>query len=157
MWTITRLGILLVICGSFTFNNKGSAKLKINISLQSRLDRQLAVKVILINNTPDTVIYQSMSCSWCDYYITNTPDVSLSSDYFACDKNIPLKVKILPYSKEEKIISYLLADKIPETTVVSFKIGFNYIPVKENENISLFNWHPPAKRNYIWSNSLSIP
>jgi len=148
------IGTILAFCSSFMIKAKYSSPLKVNISIQSRENIKLAIKITLTNTTSDTVIYQSMSCSWWSYFTTNSDDIRLGPRW--CDKNVPIKVSIPPYSKEEKLLECVLTTKMPVSKTISFKVGFNFTPAEKTEAILFSEWSAPEKINYIWSNSLKI-
>ena len=108
------------------------------------------VKTDIENNSSDTVAYASMSCSWDEFYFTDTSKVILKRQM--CYRNGPVIVKISPHNKEEKILELIYKDE-PKT--IRFKIGFSYCPI--NHLTLMQNIHSKIPHNYIlWSYLLEV-
>jgi|SRR5579862_986481 len=104
------------------------------------------VKTDIINNSPDAIAYLSMSCSWDEFYFTDTNNVDIKKRQM-CYLNGFEIVKISPHNKEEKILELIYKGE-PET--IRFKIGFNYCPI--NPIILMQSAHSKIRGNFIlWS------
>ncbi len=109
----------------------------------------LSAKVSLINNSPDTIYYESMSCSWRDRYTINTDTMSIFGSF--CKKNGPRNVAILPYGTDARGITL---DNAKRNFVgLKFKMGFHFIRLKDEKGNPYGSLY---KDTLIWSNEVEI-
>jgi hypothetical protein len=110
------------------------------------------VPVTLTNNTGDTLKYISMSCSWYEFYHLNNPN--LHYQYWGCDKNIPVLLKLAPH--ESKQVELEIVGKKRENKFVKFKVGIDLIKSDERQYLDYFsvNRSGKVKANTVWSNEI---
>ncbi|POS00635.1 hypothetical protein Q361_1398 [Flavobacterium croceum DSM 17960] len=114
----------------------------------------LLIKTSLTNSLSDTVTYISMSCSWQDSYTTDTKDLFISVN--ECDKNVPQLIKIPPHSRRDTVIKLTTKKNIRQLTGLRFRIGFNFIRAKNNNEMFSKVSQLPKMNNVIWSDTLEL-
>lgn len=114
----------------------------------------LPIKTSLTNSLSDTVTYISMSCSWQDSYTTDTKDLFISVN--ECDKNVPQLIKIPPDSRRDTIIKLTTKKNIRQLTGLRFRIGFNFIRAKNNNEMFSKVSQLTKMNNVIWSDTLEV-
>jgi hypothetical protein len=121
----------------------------------------LSAKVWLINNSPDTIYYQSMTCSWQDVYKTNTDSLVVGINI--CTKNTLGQRKIAPQSssidditlsKDGAQLPNITAKEKQNLTGLTFNIGFHF--VRSSKGYIFHDSGFDGKDTTIWSNPIKI-
>jgi hypothetical protein len=124
-----------------------------NYKIRQEEQTYITVPVTFTNNSNDTLMYVSMSCSWWDIYITNNTATSILQSNEKCFKNSPVVMKIAPKSSSVVYLSIGFSKQL--NNIIGVKIGMilqKYIGNKQE--IYLPAWH---KDNVIWSNEVFLP
>jgi len=118
------------------------------------------VKTIITNNSSDTLSYLTMSCSWEEFYIIDSKELSLPMK--SCDENGLTLMQIPPHKTIEKLLLLRSSKNKNQLHNTKFKIGFKFYKVNYN-NIKNMNSYPDiytyfTKKNEIilWSNTLEL-
>jgi hypothetical protein len=164
---ITKKSLALIMIGlltllfSFAEKNKTDAKHKQlvftaqvgNWSKENNIN-VLSVNTTLTNNSPDTISYITMSCSWQEIYTTDTR--KLGVDQSACGKNIPKLIKIPPHQKEEARLLLWTKGTPGQVQGLKFRIGVNLV-IAKNYTEMFSKWEELGKmKNVIWSDTLKV-
>lgn len=119
-------GALLTICSSFQTHWSDNRELSLKAVIDSRSGNNLLIKVILLNNSADTIKYMGMDCSWQDSYLIDNDRWSIFVN--VCFKNGPHIYSIPPYQSETKILRLERALGSAKSRSSIFKIGFRFVP-----------------------------
>jgi|SRR5579871_3538957 len=156
-----RLFILLTFATLNTFQIDKCKKNKIAIKVQLGTWKKgekynlLPAIISLINNTDDTIEYQSMSCSWYDFYETNINVLTIQG--WSCDKNIQIIEKIPPHSIQERKLNFQTDGFIDSMYGVKFRLGFYLIQEHDSFNKVDFITHPHYYSQYlVYSDDIEI-
>jgi len=115
----------------------------------------LLIKITLINNSPDTIRYVNMYCDSDKIYVLDNKKLNIHWGV-GCDKNFPLLHILFPYQKEQSGLEARTQEDTFRLSGEKFRVGFNYIAAKNNEDArskfdSLLN-----QKHLIWSDTLTI-
>lgn len=116
----------------------------------------LEIPVTLTNNTKEKLSYGSMSCSWQDFYTHNSKNLLIEGT--DCDKNVAIAIELAP-SQSKEVLLRLQVKKPSANKAITFKIGFNLIPVnttKQWEDFFEDLMSDKLKKNIIWSNEITM-
>jgi len=109
------------------------------------------VKATLTNNTPDTLYYFSMTCSWQEFY--HTDNKTLRINISPCDKNVQTVVAVPPKGSNAVELE-VISQKNTTTNPMTFKIGLDLVKAKskwERRNFDKLN----RTSIIIWSDKLT--
>ncbi|MGC4099836.1 hypothetical protein [Ferruginibacter sp.] len=147
------LGSIIIIATSFTTNITTVPKLSLTAMINERSSKHITLKIILTNNTADTIKYESWDCSWQDSYTVDNDKWKVL--VHICFTNGHKTFEIPPYRSINNILELDRTSAI-KTGNLKFKIGFHYIPHQPDlKNI-------PGKMNakksedfIVWSNTIT--
>ena len=148
--TISSLTLLTGIFFFFLSFKKNDTKEK--LTLKAHIDKRktlahvnyLFVKTTLTNNSSDTIVFITMSCSYPLEYTLDTKSLKIHLD--DCFKNVSDLIAIPPHKKYERVVELAVEKDLVPTKEINFRIGINLIRVndlidaldKRNKNIILF-------------------
>jgi predicted nucleic-acid-binding Zn-ribbon protein len=112
----------------------------------------LNVPLKLYNNSNDTLKFMSMSCSWYEFYNTNSNKIAIP--LWDCDKNIPDIIVVPPHSSFLRIIPLIYGENNIKVGAF-FNLGMSL--VKNDPDIFDFDSSEYTSFNIIWSNGITIP
>lgn len=113
-----------------------------------------SLKVVLANNTNDTLRYLSMSCSWQRFYTTDNDKVKVVSA--PCDKNIPHELKLAPHHKRTVFLEVQLENqKDPKEKELVIRVAQNIIKLNSPKELIYFK-KLQKEKNYIWSKQFTL-
>lgn len=107
--------------------------------------QKLTLEITLTNNSADTVKYRSMSCSWQEYYRTNSKYWGIEIN--PCFKNGLTIEKISPNSSITKTISLVKRKGYHGKEDTVFKLGLNYLPTESKIK---------KRSEILWSNPIIL-
>ena len=110
------------------------------------------VPVTLKNNSDRALAYYSMSCSWFEFYRTNTKEIYLDS--WACSKNIHVSVTVAAHSSAVKYLTIFFNNEKPSRRR-EFKIGMNLTRYQRYDPFST-DFDQFRRYNVIWSNPVTL-
>lgn len=115
--------------------------------------KYIKVPIILHNNSKNTLKFYSMSCSWSDFYGTNSKDINISTG--VCDKNVPEIIEIKPHSEYQQYLPIIYNSKLKKGEKYKISMSLNKC---SNTNNSLwgFDIEEYTMFNKIWSNEVTI-
>ncbi len=105
------------------------------------------IEIRLLNKSNDTLKYRTLSCSWQDFYLSNSENINISINN--CDKNIPAIITVNPNESRTVKLTINITKQIPNY----FKIGLKLCQIK--------NLEPSTKHNklenceIIWCSNIS--
>jgi len=159
-----KLANLIVACSlfithtSFVFLKPFSSNADYELIIKSEKNysvngkRFIKLSVALKNNTPDTLKYVSMSCSWIDFYRVDSKKIILNKDSLECVKNVPVVLKLPPYS--DRVFQFGL--KVNESLIgqkISYRIGYN-LATNVNEYVKKSIEGKSLDQVIIWSDEI---
>ncbi len=109
----------------------------------------------LINNTNDTLKYQSMSASWWDNYDLDNKKFALAAEYWIVFKNGPVVLLLLPHhqvTKDIRILTYYKDNFRNE----KLKIAMHIKKVLSLPMVGEITQIGPDSNFVIWSNEVTI-
>jgi len=140
-------------------NNKPSLELSANLGGIIYLDTTSTIHIAttLYNPTSDTVNFVTMTCSYEDFFLTDTSIFKVQSRY-DCYSNVPAVMSIAPNSKLDQFIMVRPTGKDIKIIDNKLRIGMYIMtPKKENgfdEIIKQYENRQSAK--ILWSNELDL-
>jgi hypothetical protein len=139
-------------------NNILSLKAKLGSFENHGKDTSIIIKTTLKNNTSDSVIYLTMTCSWDDFYTFNFEKYKIDGQL--CYSNYPIWGEIAAHGKIERELK-LIINNHPEYYNMKFKVGFLFIdehskvpPMRHlltGDSLFIIN-----KEKIVWSNELKM-
>ncbi len=120
---------------------------------KSELGKIINVPIVIHNNSDDTLKFYSMSCSWSDFYGTNSKDINISA--WRCEKNVPEIVEIKPHGVYKQYLPIIYNSKLRKGEKYKISLSLNKC---SNTNNSLwgFDIEEYTRFNKIWSNEITI-
>ena len=115
---------------------------------QSSQDIVLLVPVTIHNNSNGELKYQSMSCSWEEYYFVNNKKFSVIQS--PCMKNIPIDIIVPPHACRTQIVTLFYAKDDPKDLKL-LKIGLSVTKMSYYPND-----YTIIQNNIIWSNEVPL-
>jgi hypothetical protein len=112
-----------------------------------------STRMMMTNNSSDTVSLYTMDCSWQDSWIVDNDDIFIRGN--ECDENIDIHIKLAP--KESLVFNGIIGTKCDTIGNKQFRMGFVNFDVK-----ALWNWQNLGEKELIrnhkiyWSNSISL-
>lgn len=114
--------------------------------------KYIDIPVTLKNTDKDTLFYANWSCSWQIFYKTDNP--LLKPEEVNCDKNVLTRYALPPGDKNTVQLKLYYTNP-KATNDISFRLGFNLLKMSKHPH--RITGEERSKRNYIWSNTLSLP
>ena len=153
---LTFVGVMICSCGHIEKKEAGKFLFSAQIDRWTKEGSFdfLLIKTTLTNKTPDTVKYVSMSCSWQDPYTTDTGELSILVS--PCDRNVPKLIQIPPDKSEETILSLTSKKSIDQLQNIKFRIGFNLVTAKDQNEMFSKVSDLNKMKNVIWSDTLQL-
>jgi hypothetical protein len=112
------------------------------------------LKAVFKNNTKDTLKYQSMSCSYADFYNVSNNTFKIVKQN--CLRNVAVIVTIPPY-KTSEVELILIKNKNNKTNFNQFQIILHLVKVKNSKRRIKTNENKSSKnKNRIYSNAIEI-
>jgi hypothetical protein len=147
--------IALTTCKSVTPSNYKSIVLSAIISnwTQDSGTAYLSVTATLSNNTSKDTSFIIMSCSWEDFFSLDTKDLFIVES--ECNKNVPERVHLLSNSTKQFNLK-LITQANDRNFALKFRIGFNWLPISDGEDVIDKYLRLKDKRNIIWSDTLLV-
>lgn len=110
------------------------------------------IPATLTNLSKDTIKYFSVGCSWEDFYFVDNEKLAVLTP--VCEQNTKLILKLPPGKSTTTNLDLMISSAL-DTSLVTFKIGFNLI--RANKPLSQFNIKEARiKENVTWSNEIKI-
>ncbi|MFP9098879.1 hypothetical protein ACLI09_07485 [Flavobacterium sp. RHBU_24] len=115
------------------------------------------IATTLTNPTADTLHFVSMSCSYEDMFVTNTPNYKVTSRY-DCYKNYPEVIALPPHAKLDQFIIIRPTAKTVNVISSKIKVGMYYIiPEKGNEFEGIIKQYENRQAaKILWSEELDL-
>ena len=110
------------------------------------------VPVTLKNNSNQALAYYSMSCSWFEFYRTDTKEIHLNS--WGCDSNIPVSINVPAHGTATQYLTILSSIGKP-TDNREFRIGMNLNKYDKYDPFST-DFDQFRRYNVIWSNPVTL-
>ena len=111
----------------------------------------LPVTAMLSNNTSSDTSFLIMSCSWDEFFEIDTKELSLLG--WDCNKNVPERVRLSPNSTKRFELK-LKSDTGKPKFGSRFRVGFNWLPVSDGDDIINKYLQSREVRNMIWTDIL---
>jgi len=113
----------------------------------------LPVTATLSNSTYSDTSFLIMSCSWDEFFEVDTKELFLlRSD---CNKNVPERILLQPNSTKQFELKLRSRTGKPKLGL-RFRVGFDWLPVSEGEDIINKYLQFKEGRNIIWSDTLRL-
>jgi len=145
---------ITIFCTSFQSKQADIPKLSLNANISGRDGNNISLKVILTNNTSDTVRYVTWDCSWQESYSIDNDKWKIYVDL--CYKNGHKTISIPPYQSESKTLELNKVIGFSKSKSPNFKIGFHFVPPPAPiNNIPIKLEKLKSNDLTIWSNTIS--
>jgi hypothetical protein len=109
------------------------------------------IETAIINNSPDTLFYISMSCSWQVFYRADSKEFFIETE--PCYKNGFLIIKVPPYQSIKKILTIKQNKLFHQLPISKIRIGFDLIKLKSKIAVTFLH---SFTGNIIWSEPIEL-
>jgi hypothetical protein len=158
--------LTFLICFNSCYSQNEKLKKPITLELTASLGGSggfldtigvIYITTTLYNPTPDTIKFVSMTCSYEDFFTTNTDTFKIQSRY-DCYSNYPTVVTLPPMTKTDRYIMVTRTLKGKNVDTSKFKVGMYYLEYQKGKIsgyiIKLYENRQNAE--VIWSNELDL-
>lgn len=152
------LCFITCLCTSFQSIYSEDRFVSLNITQQNCKGDTALLKVIITNSSSDTIRYQSMSCSWYNYFTTNSIRWKLLTWESICFTNWRVTEKLPPHQSNVREISVVRTKTGLPVANFEVRLGFNFIPVQHAPNLTTAKKMSKTSivNKVIWSNAIII-
>ena len=112
------------------------------------------IKSSLINNSEDTLLCFSMTCSGDGAYKIDSKDLSLEKNI--CYSNVPMLIKVAPHKSFDYYLRLLTAQKGINFREVNFRLGYNLVLRDTTKDLSSQVDQIGDMKNVIWSDTVHL-
>ena len=111
-------------------------------------------KTVLTNNSPDTMAYLSMTCSWQWGYTTDSKYLSIEENI--CFSNGPMTIYLAPHKTSVNYLTLIAHKPINELRDAKFRMGFNLVQADSAKDGEDAVRRIPDMKNVLWSDTIAI-
>ena len=158
MKTITLIFITTLIFSCQTKHKPGKLSFEANIDKWEKRGEidVLNVKTSLVNTTSDTITYISLSCAWENAYTIDYNDLVIFPSICNKKENAPVLIKLPPGKEDARELSLTSKKRVDQLRNMKFRIGFNLVSAKEQDDLGDKASELRQMKNVIWSDVLKI-
>jgi len=114
--------------------------------------KSITVPVTVQNNSNEELKFYSMTCSWGDFFGTDSKDIGIPG--WGCDKNVPNIITIAPHKKFKRNVNITYDSTIKGGR--KYRISMSLLKPDNTERDCFFSPEDYVRFNKIWSNEITI-
>jgi hypothetical protein len=112
------------------------------------------IKSSLSNNSEDTLLCFSMTCSGDDAYKIESKDLSIEKNI--CFSNVPMLIKVAPHKSFDYFLRLLTTQKNINFRDVNFRLGYNLVLSDTTKEFGSQVEQIGDMKNVIWSDTVRL-